>query len=241
MEQRGGLATDEYLKRQDIDSQVYRDIDNLYWLNTAKLESQSIYLIVKRCFDFIASLLALILLSPLFLIIAIIIKVDDPKGPVFYSQIRLGKNQQKFRMYKFRSMIVDADQKLKLLLDKNEVDGPMFKMKEDPRITKIGEFIRKTSIDELPQLWNVLHGDMSLVGPRPPLAREVEEYTDYDLQRLLVQPGCTGLWQVSGRNDVGFNEMVDLDIKYIRSRSVKTDLKIILDTVKIMVHPNGAY
>ena len=138
-------------------------------------------------------------------------------------------------------MCVDAEAKIDQLIAKNEVDGAMFKMKHDPRVTKIGHFIRKTSIDEFPQLVNVLLGHMSLVGPRPPLPREVAEYTDYDRQRLLVKPGCTGLWQVSGRNDVGFQEMVDLDIRYIRQSGVKFDLQIIWSTVAIIFHPSGAY
>lgn len=200
-----------------------------------------IYRSSKRIFDFLASLFGLIILSPLFLVVAIAIKIEDPKGPVFYSQIRLGKKQEPFKMYKFRSMVVDADKRLKDLLKRNEVDGAMFKMKEDPRVTKIGQFIRKYSIDELPQLVNVLMGNMSLVGPRPPLPREVKEYTDYDKQRLIVKPGCTGLWQVSGRNDVGFHEMVELDLKYIKIRSVKFDLHILIKTVLVFIKPNGAY
>lgn len=137
-------------------------------------------------------------------------------------------------------MCVGAEEKLAELLQHNEVEGAMFKMKDDPRVTKIGKFIRKTSIDELPQLWNVVKGEMSLVGPRPPLVREVVEYTEYDKQRLLVKPGCTGLWQISGRNDVGFSEMVELDIQYIQYLSFLNDIKIILNTVKVMVRPNGA-
>ncbi|MGG4021694.1 sugar transferase, partial [Geobacillus stearothermophilus] len=144
-------------------------------------------------------------------------------------------------MYKFRSMVTNAEELLESLLHLNEVTGAMFKMKEDPRVTKIGKFIRKTSIDELPQLWNVLKGEMSLVGPRPPLPREVAQYTEYDKQRLLVTPGCTGLWQVSGRNDLGFDEMVELDLKYIRERSLLYDIRIILKTIKIMIKPNSAY
>lgn len=170
------------------------------------------YRFVKRGFDILASLMGLILLSPLFLIVAIAIKVDDPRGKVFYSQIRLGRGERPFKMFKFRSMFVDADKKLADLLKYNEVDGAMFKMKEDPRVTRIGHFIRKYSIDELPQLINVLKGDMSLVGPRPPLEREVANYSEYAKQRLYVKPGCTGLWQVSGRNSVGFDEMVELDL-----------------------------
>lgn len=211
------------------------------WLDQNQIEAQKGYLFVKRIFDVSASSLALLLLSPLFLVIAILIKIEDAKGPVFYSQIRIGHNGEKFRMYKFRSMCVDADQRLKDLLAKNEVEGAMFKMKDDPRITKVGRWIRKTSVDELPQLWNVLHGDMALVGPRPPLPRETDNYTKYDKQRLYVQPGCTGLWQVSGRNDVGFHDMVELDIQYIKTRNIWVDIKIMFKTVLIIIHPNGAY
>lgn len=199
------------------------------------------YLRMKRLTDIIGSLIGLILLSPIFLIVAILIKIEDPKGPIFFKQIRIGKDETQFHMYKFRSMVSDAEERLKDLLALNEVSGAMFKMKEDPRITRIGKFIRKTSIDELPQLWNVLRGDMSLVGPRPPLLREVEEYTKYDKQRLLVTPGCAGLWQVSGRNNLGFNEMVELDLKYINERSLIYDIKIIIRTIMIMIIPNNAY
>jgi exopolysaccharide biosynthesis polyprenyl glycosylphosphotransferase len=199
------------------------------------------YIITKRLIDIVGALFGLILLSWLFLIVAILIKIEDPKGPVFFKQVRIGKNGNEFDMFKFRSMVTDAEERLKEVLQFNEVSGAMFKMKDDPRITKIGKFIRKTSIDELPQLWNVLRGEMSLVGPRPPLVREVEEYTNYDKQRLLVVPGCTGLWQVSGRNDLGFKEMVELDLKYIRNRSIFFDLKIVFKTIKIMIAPNSAY
>lgn len=211
------------------------------WLNQDKINAQVGYLFIKRIFDIVASFAALLILSPLFLVIAILIKLEDPQGPVFYSQIRVGRNGKKFRMYKFRSMCVDADKKLKDLLAKNEVEGAMFKMKDDPRITRVGKWIRKTSVDELPQLWNVLHGDMALVGPRPPLPRETATYSEYDKQRLYVQPGCTGSWQVSGRNDVGFHEMVALDIQYIKTRNLWVDIKIMFKTVGIMIHPNGAY
>ena len=172
------------------------------------------YRFIKRVFDFVASLLGLIILSPLFLLIAIAIKVEDPKGAVFYSQTRLGRGEVPFKMYKFRSMVSNADELLEKLLKDNEIDGAMFKMQDDPRVTKIGRFIRKYSIDELPQLLNVLQGSMSLVGPRPPLPREVEEYSDYDKQRLAVKPGCTGLWQATVRNSVGFDEMVKLDLTF---------------------------
>jgi len=199
------------------------------------------YLILKRTIDIVGASLGLIVLSMLFLLIALIIKIEDPKGPVFFSQKRIGKNEKEFKMYKFRSMVTDAEEKLQELLKKNEASGAMFKMKDDPRITKIGKFIRKTSIDELPQLWNVLRGDMSLVGPRPPLPREVAEYTMHDKKRLLVQPGCTGLWQVSGRSNIGFEEMVKLDIYYIEKRNVFFDFKIILKTVLVLFGSKDAY
>lgn len=199
------------------------------------------YRIVKRMFDVVASFVALLMLSPIFLLVAIAIKLEDPRGRVFYSQIRLGKDCKKFKMYKFRSMVSNADELLKTLMPENEVSGPMFKMKSDPRVTKVGSFIRKYSIDELPQLVNVLNGDMSIVGPRPPLIREVREYTDYDKQRLYVKPGCTGLWQATVRNTVGFDEMVRLDLIYVQKRTVSYDLWIIVKTIKIMFKPNGAY
>lgn len=199
------------------------------------------YLIMKRLIDIFGSLIGLILLSLLMLIVSIIIKFEDPKGAVFFKQVRIGKNGREFHMYKFRSMIADAEDKLEELLKLNEIQGAMFKMKQDPRVTRIGRFIRKTSIDELPQLLNVLKGDMSLVGPRPPLPREVKEYTTYDKQRLLVVPGCTGLWQVSGRNDLDFKEMVELDIQYIRNRSVFLDIKLIFKTVLVLFGSKNAF
>lgn len=205
------------------------------------VEKKYFYRFIKRLVDIIGSSVGLILLSPLFLIVAILMKKEEPKGPIFFSQIRVSKNEKQFKIYKFRSMCIDAEEKLADLLKHNEIEGAMFKMKDDPRVTKIGKFIRKTSIDELPQLWNVLKGDMSLVGPRPPLLREVAEYTTYDKQRLLVKPGCTGLWQVSSRNEVGFDEMVELDIRYIKTLSISNDIKIIFKTIIIMIKPNGAY
>ena len=162
-------------------------------------------------------------------------------GPAFYSQERIGKNEKPFKMWKFRSMVVNADQMIDQLEDQNEIEGAMFKIKDDPRITKIGHTIRKYSLDELPQLWNVLIGDMSLVGPRPPLPSEVEEYTDYDKQRLLVMPGCTGLWQVTKRNEADFDEMVWLDIVYINHSGLWEDFKLIIKTIGVVIHPNGAY
>ncbi|MGE8014628.1 sugar transferase [Bacillus mycoides] len=209
-------------------------------LAAEKVNQKWLYLFMKRLMDVVGALCGLIFLSPVFLIVALLIKLEDPKGPILFKQTRVGKNEQEFGMYKFRSMVTDAEEKLKDLLQHNEVSGAMFKMKDDPRVTKIGKFIRKTSIDELPQLLNVLKGEMSLVGPRPPLLREVKEYTQYDKQRLLVTPGCAGLWQVTERNSVGFKEMVELDLEYINKRSIIYDLKIIFKTIQIMIKSNGA-
>ncbi|MGM0140965.1 sugar transferase [Enterococcus sp. AZ160] len=211
------------------------------WVNKKELDSKIIYYFVKRLIDILGSLVGLLILCPLFLFVAYKIKREEPKGPVFFSQTRVGKNGKSFKMYKFRSMFIDAEEKLEQLLKYNEIEGAMFKMKDDPRITKVGKTIRKYSVDELPQLWNVLKGDMSLVGPRPPLSREVDEYSAYDMQRLLVKPGCTGLWQVNGRNDVDFHDMVELDLKYIINQSILYDMKIILKTVIVMMKPDGAY
>jgi exopolysaccharide biosynthesis polyprenyl glycosylphosphotransferase len=210
-------------------------------LSALETRDLTIYLFLKRMIDVSFSLIGIIVLLPLFLLISIWIKLEDRKGPVFFQQIRIGKDGKEFRMYKFRSMVSNAEDLLSELLSKNEINGAMFKMKNDPRITRIGRIIRKTSIDELPQLWNVLKGEMSLVGPRPPLPREVEEYTTYDKQRLLVTPGCTGLWQISGRNSVGFKEMVELDLRYISNRSVRNDLKIILKTFTVLFYSKNAF
>lgn len=209
-------------------------------LNKKQIKSRFMYHSIKRVFDFIAAICGVIILSPVMLVIAILIKAED-HGPVFYKQVRVGKNGKKFKMYKFRSMFVNADKMLAKLKEQNDVEGPMFKMKDDPRITKVGHFIRKHSLDELPQFFNVIKGDMSLVGPRPPLPSEVAEYSDYDKQRLYVTPGCTGLWQATERNEVGFSEMVQLDIQYIQRASFMFDLWIIWKTVEIIIKPNGSY
>ena len=199
------------------------------------------YLIIKRLIDIIGSFSGMLLLFPFFLLFAILIKIDSPKGPVIFKQVRVGKNGKQFNMYKLRSMCVDAEQQLEDLLKDNEIEGAMFKMRDDPRITRIGKLIRKSSIDEFPQLWNVFKGDMSLIGPRPPLPREVEEYTNYDKQRLLVIPGCTGLWQISGRNHLSFHQMVELDLEYIRNISFITDIKILFKTVGVLFDAEDAY
>jgi len=216
---------------------------NAYYTPHALEQDKNIraYLIVKRAMDMIGALAGIFILLPLFIGVAILIKLEDPRGPVFFHQRRVGKNEVPFRMYKFRSMVSNAEELLENLLSQNEVEGAMFKMKHDPRVTRIGRFIRKTSIDELPQLVNVLKGDMSLVGPRPPVPREVKEYTAHDKKRLTVVPGCTGLWQVSGRNDLSFDQMVELDLFYIRERSIRFDIKIIFRTVLLMFGSKNAY
>ncbi len=218
------------------DQSLYLEKKKNVSVNTARS-----YLVMKRAIDIIGSFCGLVVLSLLFVIIALLIKLEDPKGKVFFKQLRVGKDGKEFYMYKFRSMASDAEERLKELLALNEVSGAMFKMKDDPRVTKIGKFIRKTSVDELPQLFNVFRGEMSLVGPRPPLPREVAEYSAYDKQRLLVTPGCTGLWQVSGRSNVGFEDMVELDLQYIRERSFLYDIKIILKTVLVLFGSKNAF
>lgn len=207
----------------------------------AQARQLAIYEQLKRSVDIGCSLAGLLLLSPVFVLIGLLIKLEDPRGTVFFYQTRVGKDGKPFRMYKFRSMVSNAEERLKELMAQNEVQGAMFKMKNDPRVTRVGRFIRKTSIDELPQLVNVLLGDMSLVGPRPPLPREVAEYTPYDRQRLDVTPGCTGLWQVSGRSSLSFEQMVELDLRYVRERSLGMDFRILLRTVKVLAGSKDAF
>lgn len=199
-----------------------------------------VYLFLKRLIDIIGASLGLILASPIMLIVAILIKLEDPKGPIFFSQIRNGAYPTTFKMYKFRSMYIDAEERLQDLMYLNEQSGPAFKIKDDPRITKIGKFIRKTSLDELPQLFNILKGEMSLVGPRPAIPREVEQYTAYQKQRLFVKPGLTCIWQVSGRNNIGFDQWVELDIEYIKTRSLWLDIKLILLTIPALLGDENA-
>ena len=198
------------------------------------------YDIIKRLIDIICSFMGLSALSPLFIIIAIIIKFTS-KGPVFFSQKRVGKYGREFYMYKFRSMVVNAEELKEKLAAQNEMSGPMFKMKDDPRVTKVGKFIRKTSIDELPQLWNVLKGDMSLVGPRPSLPKEVAQFEDWMHRRLEVKPGLTCYWQVSGRNNIDFEDWMKLDIRYVEERNLWIDIKLILKTVSVLFGDKNAH
>ena len=198
-----------------------------------------IYEFFKRILDVICSVVALIVLSPAFLVTALAVRSDG--GPVFYTQTRVGKNNTHFKMYKFRSMCKNAENLQDDLMKYNEMDGPVFKIKGDPRITKVGKFIRKYSIDELPQLLNIVKGDMSIVGPRPPLVREVEQYNSYQMQRLLVTPGLTCFWQASGRSNLSFDDWMDMDMKYIKRRNIFLDIKLIVKTVFAVIFKRGAY
>ena len=198
-----------------------------------------IYEISKRAIDIIGAGSGLLLLSPVIAIVACAVKFTS-KGPVFFSQKRVGKNGELFDMYKFRSMVVNAEELKEKLAHQNEMSGPMFKMKDDPRVTKVGKFIRKTSLDELPQLWNVLKGDMSLVGPRPSLPKEVAQFEKWMYKRLSVKPGLTCFWQVSGRNNIDFEDWMKLDIKYVDERNIWIDIKLIFKTVLVLFGDKNA-
>ena len=202
-------------------------------------ENLKFYEIFKRGIDIIGAGSGLLLLSPVIAIVACAVKFTS-KGPIFFSQKRVGKNGKIFDMYKFRSMVVNAEELKEKLAHQNEMSGPMFKMKDDPRVTKIGKFIRKTSIDELPQLWNVLKGDMSLVGPRPSLPKEVKQFEKWMYKRLIVKPGLTCYWQVSGRNNIDFEDWMKLDISYVDDRNLWIDIKLIFKTVFVLFGDKNA-
>ena len=191
------------------------------------------YCFLKRIIDLVCSLLGLIILSPIFLTVAILIRLES-KGNSIFSQVRVGKDGEEFKMYKFRSMVANAEELKDKLCDKNEMNGPMFKIKEDPRVTKVGKFIRRTSIDELPQLVNVLNGEMSLVGPRPSLPKEVAKFENWMMDRLSVKPGLTCYWQVSGRSDIRFEEWMKLDVKYVEERNTLVDIGLIFRTFGVL-------
>lgn len=199
-----------------------------------------VYEICKRTIDIIGAGLGLILLSPIIAIVACAVKVTS-RGPIFFSQKRVGKNGELFEMYKFRSMVVNAEELKEKLEEQNEMSGPMFKIKDDPRVTKVGKFIRKTSIDELPQLWNVLKGDMSLVGPRPSLPKEVEQFDNWMFKRLSVRPGLTCYWQVSGRSNIDFEDWMKLDCRYVDERNLWIDIKLIFKTVFVLFGDKNAH
>lgn len=197
-------------------------------------------MVAKRVLDVIASSIALVVLSPLLIGIAVAVRATSP-GLALFRQARVGLNKRPFAMYKFRTMVQDAEARRGELADRNEADGPLFKMRQDPRVTRVGGFLRRYSLDEWPQLWNILIGDMSWVGPRPPTPDEVERYEPWHRRRLEVTPGLTGLWQVLGRSDTSFDEMVRLDIYYAESWSIGLDLRIILQTIPAVLAGRGAY
>lgn len=196
--------------------------------------------LAKAAFDRSAAAFGLLVLAPLLLAIAILVRLTSA-GPALYVQTRVGRGGRRFRMVKFRSMIADADSQRLVLIDANEVDGPLFKIRADPRVTGLGRFLRRFSLDELPQLFNVLTGSMSLVGPRPPLPEEVSTYSAATRRRLLVKPGITGLWQVSGRSDLTWEESVRLDLDYVDNWSLRTDLVLLIKTARVVVRATGAY
>jgi len=227
------------LSRRAVFRMITRDGDVVPALWT--VTDDTLYLrYLKRLFDLVFSIVGLVLGIPLACLIALAIKLDSP-GPVLFKQVRVGQGGRPFVFYKFRSMFVGAEGIKKEFLHLNEMDGPVFKLFDDPRITQVGRFLRKSSLDELPQLINVLRGDMSLVGPRPPVPEEVRLYEPWQMRRLAVKPGITCLWQVSGRSIIGFDEWMRLDVQYIRNRSFLLDLKILLKTIPAVLSGTGAY
>ncbi len=215
-----------------MDNSISKNLSNLN-------DTDRTYKILKRALDIIGSVLGLILLSPLLLIVSILIKLES-EGSIIFAQRRVGFRGKEFNMYKFRSMVVNAEDLKSQLKEQNEMSGPMFKMKNDPRITKIGKFIRKTSIDEVPQLINILKGEMSFVGPRPSLKSEVEQFKPWMLKRFEVKPGLTCYWQVMGRNNIDFEEWMKLDIKYVNERNIFIDIKLIFKTFFVLFGDENA-
>ncbi len=206
-----------------------------------EIKKKPVFDFFKRLFDLVVSFLFMAVFCWFYLLIAILVAVGDGEGKPFFVQERVGMNGKRFKLYKFRTMCVNAESQKEMLMDKNEADGPVFKIKDDPRITKIGKFLRATNIDELPQMLNIFLGDMSFVGPRPPLPKEVEQYSETDRYRLLVKPGLTCFWQASrNRNDISFEQWMELDRKYIRERSLWLDLKLMFMTVGVILrHRDG--
>jgi exopolysaccharide biosynthesis polyprenyl glycosylphosphotransferase len=239
-----GTATDLVLASQLTDVAGprihFRPVEGLPLIHVEIPQFEGGKHVLKRAFDVLSTAAGIIVLSPLFLLIAILIKLDDG-GPVFFTQERVGRGQRTFRMVKFRSMVTTAESDLAKLVEQNEGNGVLFKLKNDPRVTTVGRLLRKYSLDELPQLWNVFLGDMSLVGPRPPLPREVEAYEDHVHRRLYIKPGLTGMWQVNGRSDLSWDESVRLDLYYVENWSLTGDLMIVWRTVKVLLKPVGAY
>ena len=214
---------------------------NFNYSDTVKMgQNRRIYFFSKRLLDVSLAIIGGVLLSPLFFVVGLLIKVES-KGPIIFSQDRVGQDGNIFKMYKFRSMVEDAEELKSKLIDKNEMDGPMFKMENDPRITKVGSVIRKMSIDELPQLINVIKGDMSLVGPRPSLPSEVLQFDEWMKKRLSVKPGLTCYWQVSGRNNIDFINWMKMDVKYVEESNLLIDIKLIIKTMFLLLGDKNAH
>ncbi len=232
--------------KQTADLRVRNEQASIDTVRRAASETDStypvsaMYLAAKRVFDLIVGIVILVLLLPILPFIAIMIKLDT-RGPVVFKQDRVGENGRIFKFYKFRSMVHSAESSRDDLIRLNEQEGPIFKIKSDPRITGVGAFLRRSSLDEIPQIFNVIRGDMSIVGPRPPLLEEVAEYQPWHMKRLTVKPGITCLWQIAGRSHIGFNEWMRLDIEYLKTRSFRTDLLIFLKTIPAVIARKGAY
>ena len=213
---------------------------NLSDLADFEVSGSASYEVPKRLFDLVVGTLILVMLFPIIPVIVVMIKLDS-RGPIFFRQKRVGRHGRMFKFYKFRSMYDKAEQRRREVEDLNEQEGPVFKMQSDPRITSVGRYLRRSSLDEIPQIFNVLKGDMSIVGPRPPLPSEVEKYQSWHRRRLEVLPGITCLWQISGRSHISFNEWMRLDMEYLKNRSFKTDFIIFLKTIPAVIGRRGAY
>jgi len=230
----------KWLEQDEIQAQEERTTLQALFAVPVDVATSRQSLVLKRLFDLLVTLFLVLIFTPFALLIALLIKLSSP-GPVLYVQRRVGKYEEVFDMYKFRTMVQNADEMLAELKDQNEAQGPFFKIKDDPRKTRVGKWLRKFSLDELPQLINVLRGDMSLVGPRPMPVNEVEGYNNLHRRRHEVIPGMTGLWQVNGRSDLSFDEMIELDILYIQNQSPRLDFSILLKTIPVVFLSNGAY
>lgn len=230
------LPKSEYVDKQTLTCNLGVTIEKIH----QEIDDKPIQQAIKRLMDIILSLIAIILLSPVLLLVAIAIKFES-KGPILFNQERIGHKQKRFNMYKFRSMVVDAEERFEEVKKLNDTNHIMFKSSEDPRITKVGRIIRKYSLDELPQLFNILKGDMTLVGPRPPLPRELVNYEKWHHVKFLKPQGLTGLWQVSGRASIkDFDQVIGLDYEYIKNWNLLLDLKIILKTIPVVISTKGA-
>jgi exopolysaccharide biosynthesis polyprenyl glycosylphosphotransferase len=234
------FSEDEMAGYPELQETMYDQEKAIELSASSEIKESRAYTVLKRAVDIIVALLFLVLLLPIIPVVVILIKLDSP-GPVLFRQKRVGKRGKEFDFFKFRSMVEGAEQGIGALRPISSVDGPIFKLKDDPRITRTGRFLRRSSLDELPQLLNVLKGDMSIVGPRPNLPSEVSHYLPWQRKRLDVTPGITCYWQIAGRSHIGFQEWMRLDLEYIRKRSLKTDLQIMFKTIPAVIARKGAY